>query len=145
MGRIIVQIYEVQDRDEAEALIELGVEHIGSVLLTADFTRPDDPIAETLDLVSRCRKKSSLIPLFTDTDSISRAMDRYRPDIVHFCEVLTGNGSETGRNAAFERQQVIHKRFPEISIMRSIPIAQTGRSGCVPTLEIAHMFQPISD
>lgn len=144
MGRVIVQIYEVQDCKEAEALIELGVDHIGSVLMSTDFSR-SDPLDDTLALVAECQKKSSLIPLFTDVDMISRAMDRYRPDIVHFCEVLTGNGSEAGRNAAFERQQVVRERFPEISIMRSVPIAQSGLAERVPTIEIARMFEPVSD
>lgn len=144
MGRVIIQIYEIQDRDEAEALMELGVDHIGSVLTSPDFSR-NDPLGETLGLVSEFRKKSSLIPLFTDTDMISSALDCYRPDIVHFCEVLTGNGSETGRAAAFERQEIIRDRFPEIAIMRSVPIAREGLAEHVPTLEIARMFESVSD
>lgn len=144
MGRVIVQIYEVQDRDEAEALIELGVDHIGSVLMADNVSR-HDPLAETLAYVSGSRKKSSLIPLFTDVDMISRALDLYRPDIVHFCEELTNNGSGKGRDAAFDGQQRIRDRFPEISIMRSIPIAPSGLAERVPTLEIARLFEPVSD
>jgi len=144
LARVIVQIYEVQDCSEAAALIELGVDHIGSVLLSTDFSRHDS-LAETLALVSGSHRKSSLIPLFTDTDMVSRAVDRYRPDIVHFCEALTENGSDAGRNAAFERQGIIRERFPEISIMRSVPIAPAGLADRVPTLEIARMFEPISD
>lgn len=141
---MIVQIYEVQDRVEAEALIELGVDHIGSVLLSPEASN-NDTLADTLAFVTGCRKKSSLIPLFTDVDLISNALDRYRPDIVHFCEVLTGNGSETGLNATFERQQTVRDRFPEIYIMRSVPIAPSGMADRVPTLEIARMFETISD
>jgi len=33
MGKTIIQIYEVQKPKEAEALVELGIDHIGSVLL----------------------------------------------------------------------------------------------------------------
>jgi hypothetical protein len=32
MGKTIIQIYEVQNPKEAEALVDLGVDHIGSVL-----------------------------------------------------------------------------------------------------------------
>ena len=44
MKKTLVQIYEVQEPDEAEALIALGVDHIGSVLLSqnswkAEFSR----------------------------------------------------------------------------------------------------------
>lgn len=144
MEDVIVQIYEVQDREEAEALIELGVDHIGSVLMSAEFSH-DDSLMETLSLVAECRRKSSLIPLFTDVDMISRALDRYRPDIVHFCEVLSENGSPAGMKAAFERQKILRDRFPGISIMRSVPIAPPGLADRVPTLEIARMFEPVSD
>jgi phosphoribosylanthranilate isomerase len=144
LTQVIVQIYEVQECGEAEALMELGVDHIGSVLTSPDFSQ-NDPLLETIARVSGNGRKSSLIPLFTDIDMIFRAMDRYRPDIVHFCEVLTGNGSATGRNAAYERQQAVRDRFPEISIMRSVPIAPSGLAHRVPTLDIARMFEPVSD
>ena len=34
--RIIVQLYEIQEPREAERLIELGVDHIGSVILSPE-------------------------------------------------------------------------------------------------------------
>lgn len=144
MGKVIVQIYEVQDSNEAQALMELGVDHIGSVLLPSDFSRSDS-LSETLNIVTENHKKSSLIPLFIDTEMISRALDCYRPDIVHFCEVLTGNGAENGKTAALKRQEIIRDRFPEIAIMRSVPIARTGMAEHVSTLEIARLFEPVSD
>jgi phosphoribosylanthranilate isomerase len=144
LEQVIVQIYEVQEFSEAEALMELGVDHIGSVVMSPDF-KQNDPLKETLALVSGAGKKSSLIPLFTDTDDIFRTLDHYRPDIVHFCEVLTKNGSATGMNAVYERQKTVRERFPEISIMRSVPIAVTGLADRVPTLDIARMFEPVSD
>lgn len=145
MSRAVVQIYEVQECAEAEALMELGVDHIGGVLMTPDFHGPD-PLFETLSLVSRCGKQSSLIPLFLDVELVSRALDHYRPDIVHFCEGLCGeNGEAASRDSALNRQRVIRERFPEIRIMRSIPIGQTGHADEVPTLEIARLFEPVSD
>ena len=77
---------------------------------------------------------------------ISRALDHYRPDIVHFCEGLCGkNGDIACRKEALKRQQTIRERFPEIRIMRSIPIGQAGHSERVPTMEIARLFEPASD
>jgi len=35
MKRIVIQIYEVQDPEEAQALIALGVDHIGSVIVSS--------------------------------------------------------------------------------------------------------------
>lgn len=143
--RAIVQIYEVQKREEAEALMEIGVDHIGSVLTSSDF-RGRDELFETISLVSGCGKRSSLIPLFLDVEHISRALDHYRPDIVHFCEGLCEENDEEGRrNAALDRQGIIRERFPEIRIMRSIPVGQEGYSNRVPTLMIARKFEPVSD
>ncbi|MGD8890316.1 MAG: hypothetical protein PVF53_18020, partial [Desulfobacterales bacterium] len=34
MPKIIIQLYEVQTPSEAEAMIELGIDHIGSVILS---------------------------------------------------------------------------------------------------------------
>jgi phosphoribosylanthranilate isomerase len=105
-----------------------------------------DTLFETLSFVSRCGKRSSLIPLFLDVELISRALDHYRPDIVHFCEGLCDeNGGTVCRDAALNRQHIIRERFPEIRIMRSIPIGQECFSAQVPTLEIAGMFESISD
>ena len=139
----LIQIYEVQTPDEAEALINVGVDHIGSVLMAPGF-QEGDALSETLAVISACGKKSSLIPLFRDPDHISSALDHYRPDIVHFCDMLTKNGTSVLK-AAFERQRIIRERFPEIHLMRSVPIAQTGLADRVPTLDIAGLFEPISD
>ena len=145
MAKAVIQIYEVQECSEAEALMEIGVDHIGGVLMSSDhFGR--DQLSETLSLVSRCGKQSSLIPLFLDAELISSALDHYRPDIVHFCEGLYGeNGDTACRETSLERQRTIRERFPEIRIMRSIPIGQAGHSERIPTIEIARMFEPISD
>ncbi len=142
---MLVQIYEIQTPGEAEALLALGVDHIGSVL-----QRPEGPdqnlLKETMAVVSAAGAKSSLIPLFYDTDDISRAIDRYRPDIVHFCEILHGaNGTAAGWEAAAARQRLIRERFPGLALMRSIPIGPTGLAAVVPTLALAEVFADISD
>jgi phosphoribosylanthranilate isomerase len=144
VGKFLTQIYEIQTPDEAETLIEVGVDHIGSVL-TAPDRRKKESLGDTISLVSALGRKSSLIPLFRDTEMISHALDQYRPDIVHFCEILVGNGGNSEINVSFERQRLIRERFPEINIMRSVPIAQPGMAEKAPTLEIAHLFEPISD
>ena len=79
---MIIQIYEIQNPSEAAALIELGVDHIGSVLLGEQGWKVP-AIQETIELVNSTNAKSSLIPLFNDLDSVLRALDYYRPHIVH--------------------------------------------------------------
>ena len=141
---MLIQIYEIQNRAEALALAEIGVDHIGSVLTQPDPTDGDE-LAATIRTVSDAGKTSTLIPLFCDVEHISRALDRYRPDIVHFCETLYGNGNQKKLSDTFERQNKIRGRFPEIKIMRSVPIGQAGNGKAVPSLDIARSFESISD
>jgi phosphoribosylanthranilate isomerase len=42
-------------------------------------------------------------------------------------------------------QRRIKRDYPQVAIMRSIPIAPPGLASQVPTLELADMFAPVSD
>ena len=145
MKKIVVQIYEVQTPSEAEKLIALGVDNIGSVLVSEEGWQVP-PIRETIRAVQAEDALSSLIPLFNRTEALYRTLDYYRPDIVHFCEELTdaAGGANTQDNL-LALQGDIKDKFPEIKIMRSIPIAQPGFSERVPTLELARRFEGVSD
>jgi phosphoribosylanthranilate isomerase len=145
MAHIIIQIYEVQTPSEAEKLMVLGVDHIGSVIVSkASWKVP--PIKDTVRLIQEKGCKSTLIPLFDDLEAISFMLDYYDPDIVHFCEVIT---LEKGLNDSYKKhmliQESIKKRFPGIKIMRSIPISQFGNPDRGETFELARLFEPISD
>lgn len=145
MNSIIVQIYEVQDPEEAGELIEIGVDNIGSVLVSEENWKFSN-IKETIDLTDSTNSQSSLIPLFSNQDSVFRALEFYMPDIVHFCEDI---GQYRGAYGTCEDLMVlqgnIKEKFPEIKIMRSIPIGEEGKSGFVPTLELAGLFESVSD
>ncbi|MBW2591729.1 MAG: hypothetical protein JRE58_01785 [Deltaproteobacteria bacterium] len=142
---IFTQIYEIQTPREAEAMIELGVDRIGSVV-TGRNSWKIPQIRETVDLVASTKAKSSLIMLFRNQDDICRALDYYRPDIVHFCDDLVHCEIQGVACEIFKiLQQSIRQRFPEIKIMRSIPIGQKNMSKKIPTLELARDFERISD
>ena len=142
---MIIQIYEIQNPSEAAALIELGVDHIGSVLLSEQGWKVP-AIQETIQLVNSTSAKSSLLPLFNDVDSVLRTLDYYHPHIVHFCEALTNEAQVTDAfTDLIKLQQDVKERFPEIQIMRSIPIGQPGSSEQVVSLQIARLFEPVSD
>ena len=82
---MITQIYEIQTPREAEGVIEVGADHVGSVVL--DETAWKQPVLkETIERVRVLGATSSLIPLFSRPESVWRALDYYQPDIVHFCE-----------------------------------------------------------
>ncbi len=145
MNKIIVQIYEVQNPEEAQRLIEIGVDHIGSVVLSEEeWNIP--AVRATIDLVRTSTAQSSLIPLFNSLDSVLRTLDYYQPDIVHFCEALTDQ-KDVWRycDNLCRLQQDVKNRFPQIRIMRSIPIAPAARSHLVPTIEFAKVFEATSD
>jgi len=145
MGKVIIQIYEVQEPLEAESLIEADVDHIGSVLISEENWKQPG-ILETMRVLCDSPSKSSLIPLFSNKDSIFRALDYYQPDIVHFCEDLTEATGSPGRNETLVLlQQRIKERFPEIRIMRSIPIPEPGKEDRFSVMELAGNFEPVSD
>jgi len=142
---MIVQIYEIQAPQEAEKCIELGVDHIGSVILSQDGWRIR-VLREVTRITERTETKNSLIPLFQDSDTVYRAIDYYRPDYMHFCESLTDNdGKEVELNRFFQFQLNMKEKFPEIGIMRSIPIPEEGSSLDFPTLDIARVLEPVTD
>ncbi len=142
---MIVQIYEIQTATEAEVMIELGVDHVGSVVLSTEHCA-DTGLKETVQLVQTAGRKSSLIPLFGQLDLISQALEFYRPDILHLCENLpaTPEGqAEIDRILSLQRS--LKERFPEVAIMRSIPIGRKGQGDVVPSLEYGKRFEPWSD
>ena len=145
MQRIIVQIYEVQTPPEAEALIELDVDHIGSVVVSEeDWKLPQ--LKETIKTIRSSAAKSSLIPLFNRPESVLRTLDYYQPDMVHFCEALSDRDDLWDFcNQLIHLQASVKIHFPEMMIMRSIPIAQTRGNDKIPTIELAQRFETASD
>jgi len=140
---MIVQIYEVNSEAEAEELAEIGVDHIGSVI-TPEMRWDDPGVRGAVAVAKSCGRKSSLIQFFDDFETVSRIVDYHRPDILHFCEALHGF-AEHRLAELLLLQRRIKERYPFLSIMRSIPIAQSGRGGCVDTLHYAEIFAAGSD
>lgn len=153
MGKTIIQIYEVQRPKEAEALAELGVDHIGSVLTDSD-QRKNAAIRKTVQVIRQAGAKSGLIPLIKDPVKIFQAIDYYQPDFVHFCEALSpfpGDQATVVReyDALLSLQLDVKDRFPRIEIMRSLSVPQAGVSSSGDILKnilnFAERFAPFSD
>lgn len=142
---LIVQIYEIQNESQAELVAALGVDHVGSVVLS-EAQWKDREIRSAIKVIQACGKRSSLIPLFGDVTSISRCLDYYQPDIVHFCESIS---MEPLDNDLIEKlvdtQKLIRQRFPEVQIMRSIPIYEPGRLSSERVMALARKFESHSD
>ncbi|PKN84994.1 MAG: hypothetical protein CVU51_09510 [Deltaproteobacteria bacterium HGW-Deltaproteobacteria-1] len=153
MKKTIIQIYEVQKPKEAEALIDLGVNNIGSVLIDqAKWKKP--AIRKTVQVIRQAGARSGLIPLFKDPIKIFQAIDYYQPDFIHFCEVLS---PFPGVHASMIReydellslQLDVKDRFPRVDIMRSLSVPLPGMPEANDIqkniLRFAEQFAPFSD
>ena len=143
---MIVQIYEIQEPKEAALMAECGVDHIGGVILSAkDWMIP--ALKESVNVIRAAGRKSSIIPLFADPEAVHRVIDWYQPDIVHFCDALnTGHVvDEAAVSAANLLQLGVKECFPQVEIMRTIPIAPPGLGSHVPTLELGRLLAGSSD
>lgn len=142
---MITQIYEIQTPMEAESMLDLGVDHVGSVLQNSHPWQ-NAMLKRTIETVQAAGRKSSLIPLFSEVTTIARVIEFYRPDIIHLCDALPTELDHPKALASIvERQVKLRELFPEIAIMRTIPIAVEGLARRVPSLELARAFESISD
>jgi phosphoribosylanthranilate isomerase len=145
MSPVIVQIYEIQTPAEAELMIALGVDHVGTVLLNQKNLRIPS-LRETIATVAASPACSSLIPLFNQASRVMEALDYYRPDIVHFCENLQNGREDDGFvNELVDLQKKVKQHYPEVQIMRSIPIPRTGAQASCHWMELAQRFEACSD
>jgi phosphoribosylanthranilate isomerase len=142
---MIVQIYEIQTPEEAERCMEVGVDHVGSVLLPMGEWR-NQTLKETLRVSEGTRVKNALIPLFREMGMLFKILDYYRPDFVHFCESLTDrHGEKMELDPYVEAQLKIKEKFPEVGVMRSIPIPPKNSAPGFPTLEVARKLESVTD
>lgn len=142
---MIVQIYEIQTPEEAERCLDLGVDHIGSVLVSADVWR-QPLVREAAAMARDGGAKSSVIPLFADEELVFRAVDYYRPHFVQYCDSLTDERGQTrDLRPVVEVQARLKERFPEVGIMRTLPVPGPGRAENFPALEIAAALEGTSD
>ena len=142
---MLAQIYEIQTPVEAEKCIDLGVDRIGSVILSAsDWKKPD--VREAIRLSAGTGTRNSLIPLFGDWDTLCRVMDYYRPHFVHFCDALTDeHGHEIDLSPFILLQEKFKGVFPDIGIVRSIPVPAAGLVPDFPLMDLVRSMEKVSD
>lgn len=143
---MIVQIYEIQTHQEAEKCIKLGVNHIGSVLLSEEEWK-QPAIKDVIHATNGTQAKNSLIPLFNTKEILYEVIEYYQPHFLHFCEGLTDDlGNRIELASIIQLQFDLKEKFPEIELIRSIPIPQNGKVPAnYPTLEIAQELEAVSD
>jgi len=143
---MIVQIYEIQDPQEAERCIESGVDHIGSVFPSKEEWRQSH-LKDLIQVSKAAGGKNSLLPLFRDEDAISRILDYYRPAYLHFCDSLTNHhGQPKDLESMIGLQSRLKEKFPEVGIIRTIPVPGKGEGHPdFPFLEMAQTFTRVTD
>lgn len=145
---MITQIYEIQTPLEAVQAIAAGVDHIGSVVVSPESWKVPS-IRETIRRVSQTAAKSSLILLYSEPDLVCASLAYYQPDMVHFCENMVDgcvDGSIDERcRPLVKLQKRIQADFPGTKIMRTIPIPDSIASSDFPFLDLAKIFEPVSD
>ena len=142
---MIVQIYEIQAPEEAEKCISLGVDHIGSVLVSEDSWR-QPLLKEVIGLSQGTDSRNSLIPLFKNQDILYKVLDYYRPAYVHFCDSIPHHpGCRPFMDELIVRQSKLKEEFPEMGVIRSIPIPPKGEAQGFPTLKMGAIFEATSD
>jgi len=112
---MLVQIFEVQSPEEAAALVRLGVDHIGVLVGDGAFPR-ELSIASTKAIfaavpVGHKRVALSLSPTL---EEVARVVEETRPDIVQVQAEID--------NFPVEMTRALKTSFPEVSIMRAIPV-----------------------
>jgi phosphoribosylanthranilate isomerase len=129
---MLVQIYEVTSPDEARALGELGVDHVG--VLVGDGTFPRERSADQAQLIFAVidsHPKRVALFLSADLQLIELIVSKLKPDIVHL-------GACTDLLTPCAVRQLKMQCGP-ITVMRSIPVTGDESVG------IARSYDGIAD
>jgi phosphoribosylanthranilate isomerase len=129
---VLVQIYEISSSEEAHAIGNLGVDHIG--VLVGDGTFPRERSVHQARLIFSAIPSPSrgvALLLSADVQRIEQIISELKPDIVHL-----GASTDLLTPSAVRR---LKKRFGAIPVMRSIPV--TG----VESVTIAQSYDGVAD
>ena len=112
---MLVQIFEVQTPEEAAALVRLGVDHIGVLVGDGAFPR-ELSVASTnaIFAVVPAGRKRVALSLSPNLKEVARVVEETRPDIVQVQAEID--------DFPVEMTRALKTGFPEVSIMRAIPV-----------------------
>ena len=129
---MLVQIYEVQTPEEARALAGLGVDHIGVLVGDGAFPR-ELSIAQANAIFAALPSaaKRVALSLSADPEEVARVARETRPDIIQLQAALEDFSVAMTRG--------LKTRFPEILIMRAIPVIDEA------SIEVARSYRGAAD
>lgn len=129
---MIVQIYETQSADEARALVQAGVDHVGVLVGKSEYPREysAEEANQILEGVSAPAKRT-VLTLSKDLSEIAEIVKKTKPDILHL-----------GTHLDFLLPKdvlALKKQFPNLPIMRSISVTDAD------SVEWANKYDGIAD
>ena len=130
---MITQIYEANNLNETRSLVEAGVDYIG-VLVGIQGKYPGELNPEQAKEVLRGvtgQSKKVILPFSENLKDISLIISKTNPDIVHIAV-------EPDAFLPLD-VQVLKKQFPNIKIMRTIPVVDEK------SVELAKQYDRIAD
>jgi len=129
---MIVQIYEVTTPVEAKALGAMGVDHIGVLVGDGSFPREQTiEKAREIFAVIPSGSKASALSLSHDMDLIVGFTTALMPDILHL--------GAAPQHLSPAQLRTIKVEFPQISLMRSIPVVDES------SIVLAQSYDGIAD
>ncbi len=127
-----VQLYGSWTLEDALALTEMGVDHLG-----IEVHEGRESVVEEILRAVRGRVTVSLLPLYDEFEQTIEAAQRLRPDILHFCE--SDLPPEAGHFAE------LRARLGSIRIMQAIPVGPPEISDRFQSLALARAYDPHVD
>jgi phosphoribosylanthranilate isomerase len=129
---MLVQIYETSSPEEAKALSDLGVDHIGVLVGDGSFPR-EQSIATAGQILSAVPppSKGSALCLSADLNLIEQIVLSVKPSILHL-------GASTALLRP-EHVEELKRKFASLVVMRSIPVADDE------SISIAKSYDGIAD
>ena len=115
---MLVQIYEISSPEEARAVDELGVDHIGVLVGDGSFPREQPIDRARLIFSAISTAKGVALSLSADIGSIGHIVAELKPAILHL-----GAASDLLTPAAVRQ---LKKRFAALTLMRSIPVVDAN-------------------
>ena len=129
---MLTQIYEVTSAQEAAAISEMGVDHIGVLVGDGSFPR-EQSVASAVEIAASIRRPSKLSALFltSDLDYVVRAIRELEPAIVH----LGAAPELVTPEHVLELKRVV----PATLVMRSVPVVG------LESIDVAQRYEGIAD
>jgi phosphoribosylanthranilate isomerase len=129
---MLVQIYEVRTPEEAVALAQVGVDHVGVLVGNGVFPR-GLPSAQARAIFAALPPQARRVALSLSADAgeVARVIEDTRPDIIHIGAAI--------ELFSVDDTRALKAAFPQVRIMRSIPIVDAA------SIEFAKSYQGAVD